>query len=74
MGGLVLKKVDDFHIIKGGNLLFHFLFPIVKVMQLHEGAERCIERGKWRDFPGGPVVWILHFCCKGHRFNPWSGN
>ena len=28
----------------------HFLFPIVTVLQLHEGAERRIERGKWRDW------------------------
>ena len=27
-----------------------------------------------RDFPGGPVVQTLCFCCRGHRFDPWSGN
>ena len=26
------------------------------------------------DFPGGPVVKTLQFQCKGHRFDPWSGN
>ena len=26
------------------------------------------------DFPGGPVVRALHFHCKGHRFDPRSGN
>ena len=39
-------------------------------------------RGRWpkkRDvlswaFPGGPVVKTLGFHCRGHRFNPWSGN
>ena len=25
-------------------------------------------------FPGGPVVKTLHFHCRGHRFDPWSGN
>ena len=26
------------------------------------------------DFSGGPVVKTPLFHCKGHRFNPWSGN
>ena len=26
-----------------------------------------------RDFPGGAVVKILSFQCRGHRFNPWLG-
>ena len=26
------------------------------------------------DFPGGPVVKILYFHCRGHRFYPWYGN
>ena len=32
-----------------------------------------IETIGW-DFPGGPVVKTPHFQCKGHRFDPWSGN
>ena len=28
---------------------------------------------KMPNFPGGPVVKILHFHCRGHGFNPWSG-
>ena len=27
-----------------------------------------------RDLPGGPVVKNLHFHCREHRFDPWSGN
>ena len=27
-----------------------------------------------RDFPGGPVVKTPCFHCRGHEFNPWSGN
>ena len=27
-----------------------------------------------RDFPGGPVVRTPHFHCRGHRFDPWSGD
>ena len=26
------------------------------------------------DFPGGQGVKTLHFQCRGHRFDPWSGN
>ena len=26
------------------------------------------------DVPGGPVVKTLHFHCRGHEFDPWSGN
>ena len=33
-----------------------------------------IQKRENRDFPGDPVVKILHFHCRGHRFDPWSGN
>ena len=26
------------------------------------------------DLPGGPAVKTLHFHCRGHGFDPWSGN
>ena len=26
------------------------------------------------DFSGGPAVKTPHFNCKGHGFDPWSGN
>ena len=25
------------------------------------------------EFPGSPVVRILHFYCRVHRFDPWMG-
>ena len=25
-------------------------------------------------FPGGPALKMLHFHCRGSRFDPWSGN
>ena len=33
-----------------------------------------LKKSHTKGFPGGPVVWTLHFYCKGHEFNPWSGN
>ena len=27
-----------------------------------------------RDFPSGPVVKTPHLQCRGHGFDPWSGN
>ena len=26
------------------------------------------------DFPGGPATRTPHFHCRGHGFDPWSGN
>ena len=31
-------------------------------------------RANLGEFPGGPVIRTPHFPCRGHRFNPWSGN
>lgn len=59
MGELVLKKSSSI-----------FSFPIVTAMQLHGRGGVNVLKGKWRDFPRSPVVWILHFHSKGHRFNP----
>ena len=33
-----------------------------------------LKKSHTKGFPAGPVVWTLHFYCKGHEFNPWSGN
>ena len=42
---------------------------------LHIGAfANRIKQKRAREFPGGPVVKTLHFHCRGHRFNLWSGN
>ena len=32
------------------------------------------KNASYQDFPGDPMVKTLHFQCKGHRFDPWSGN
>ena len=34
--------------------------------------KKLVKRG-W-DFPGSSVVKTPYFPCRGHRFNPWSGN
>ena len=33
-----------------------------------------VKKHTRRNFPGGPVVKIPSFHCKGHGFDPWSGN
>ena len=47
----------------------HFAFILI----LHQVHCQAKIQASW-DFPGGPVVKIMHFQCRGHRFNPWSGN
>ena len=32
-----------------------------------------IKKSHGKDFPGGPMVKILYFQCKGDEFNPWLG-
>ena len=32
------------------------------------------DQQEWRDFPAGAIVRILHFHCRGHRFDPWRSN
>ena len=32
------------------------------------------DQKMFRDFPGGPVVKTALFPCRGHGFDPWSGN
>ena len=41
----------------------------------HPGQRKAsLVKTTRRDFPGGPVVKTLSFQCRGHRFDPWSGN
>ena len=39
-----------------------------------EAKEREHLKKARGDFPGGPPVRTLHFHCRGHGFDPWSGN
>ena len=46
---------------------------VLGVQQDHSQSSTNIEDVSW-DFPGAPVVKTPCFHCRGHRFNPWSGN
>ena len=51
--------------------------PVGKAFQNSPASPGRISpflRPLWKEFPGGPVVRTLHFHCRGHRFDPWSGN
>ena len=36
--------------------------------------KKIFKQGANGDFPGGPVVTIPGFQCRGHGFYPWLGN
>ena len=40
----------------------------------YTSMKSSVKKEKKRDFPGGPVVKIPCFHCRGHRFNPLMGN
>ena len=46
----------------------HYLYT--KSKQVKKEIKKTIPG----DFPGSPVVKTPHFPCKGHGFDPWSGN
>ena len=52
------------------------LFLDSRCLPLYESCSTKVEirNSLSRGFPGGPVVKILHFHCKEHRFDSWSGN
>ena len=41
---------------------------------LHRKYSLCVQSCTLQDFPGGSVVKIPCFLCRGHEFDPWSGN
>ena len=52
-----------------------FSFPLCLLASQTECRAVGLCKGmRLRDFPGGPVVKSLHFQCRGHRFDPGSGN
>ena len=44
-----------------------------KTLDMNYKIKCKIKSNNIWDFPGGPVVKTLHFHCRGHRFDPWSG-
>ena len=50
-----------------------WLWEIDVVRQIARDLPGVRETG-FREFPGSPVVRTLCFHCRGHRFDPWSGN
>ena len=38
------------------------------------GSDFQVRMLSWGDFPGSPVVKTPCFHCRGHGFDPWSGN
>lgn len=36
-------------------------------------SRNCLRQGSLGEFPGNPMVRILHFDCTGPRLDPWSG-
>ena len=56
------------------NLLSHTMSPPHKPAVAFSLLYQLVIRVAHREFPGSPVVRALHFHCREHRFNPWSGN
>ena len=56
------------------DLRTNILFRTGKLRFKKNQAEKKKEKKQCREFSGGPVVRALHFHCRGHGFNPWSGN
>ena len=44
------------------------------ISQLISRVPSSVEKASPWDFPINPGVKMLHFQCKGHSFNPWSGS
>ena len=69
----------------GGPSRLQRILEVVQLFHFYRWGSWVPKRQKWHilyvlilniywNFPGGPVVRTLHFHCKGHGFNPWSGN
>ena len=49
-------------------------YTCLLISQLISRVLSSVEKVSPWDFPSNPGVKTLHFQCKGHSFNPWSGN
>ena len=59
---VIVKTLHRLEVASNSHFLGSRLFLLKKKKKIGE------------DFPGIPVVKIPHFCCKRHRFYPWSEN
>ena len=55
------------------NKAVRILIRIALDLQMNLGSIVILKHVKSWDFPDNPLVKILRFHCRGHRFNPWSG-
>ena len=75
---MVLKKKKSFLLLNLQYLTLKFSQQFI--LSLCTGGEKGKKKKREMykvlkpDFPGGPVVKILCFQHRGHRFNPWLGN
>ena len=54
-------------------IAFIGIFLTTNAVPVHYQKKFSRYKGAKRDFPGGPVIKTLHFQCRGHGFDPWSG-
>ena len=66
----IAYKCKVFRILTVDSCFWNFRSISIRVAPLYAFVLKCPTG----EFPGGPVVRTLHFHCRGHGFNPWSGN
>ena len=57
--------------------LFHWIwwaFGKHSGFSFKELSQPSLSKDSLGDFSGSPVVRTLYFHCRGHRYDPWSGN
>ena len=46
---------------------------VIATVTVHESTQLTLNSSPL-DVPGGPMAETQRFYCRGHSFNPWSGN
>ena len=67
--GYSIKKTNESILLSVSGFSFHFISTFRR-MDRYNGREKCALR----DVPGGPLVRHPSFHCRGHRFDPCSGD
>ena len=65
LGGKNPTKLDSY-------LIFHKIRIPIYRHKCTKNPRWCNKKKNW-DFPGGPVLVVLHSQCRGPGFDPWSG-